>query len=598
MKKLLPLLMVSCFALGSCKDVSLGAARVDAGGGSGGGTGGVPGTGGAGATGGTPACPAGQTLCTACGNYYCAAVCPTVNCLSDPDAGSAGGAGRNGGSTSGVTGTGGAGGSASTPGTGGSTGSGGTTGAAGGTTSFSCAAVGCAAPPLCSEGCTAPCGCCPCLAGNRSGDLICTKSGCYTSAVVSDAGGIDQPVDGLSPADAGLDGRVTVDALPGIDSAASSCDNPLPLKCGDRLNHSTLVQGRANVWSGYACSERWMSGPEAIYFLQPPPGCQAAVQLKNPSADLVAFLLPSCSFTSSCSYINPTTDQPSFVVVDGYNGAAGTYTLQVDCTCNQDGGTNDAPPADAPGDTAITPGCDLDLASKTLAAFGLLSVGDPQMSNATLPAGLASGGWDLKATVCRQAGYEIAPLAGKTVCLLSQDITETCQGLPATAWIMMNNGAVACVYKTVRNGFPIAPGVYAVTDANCTPPTIAPGATVLCEQGLSCSNATGPCCPSTTAMNRVGMCWSNCQSPSVTCDGPEDCSNGAVCCSLESAAGGFAGTSCVTPAECMAPSRVVCHQQADCPTSQQCGVPDPMPADVPAPPYPATWRVSFQVCAP
>ena len=379
MQKLLPLLLVSCFALGSCKDVKLGAAPVDAAtgsGGSSGNTGGVTGTGGASGMG---RCPAGETLCSGCGSSsFCAAVCPTINCAVD--AGSAGGAG----------------------------GGGGITGATGGTTSFSCAAVGCSETPLCSEGCTAPCGCCPCAVGERRSDLICTKSGCYASAAASDAAGPDQAVD-APPADAGQAGAggnggttgatggatsfscanvgcsqpplcsegcrapcgccpcspgvrsgdlvcttngcyapaVTPDAA-GFDQAvdappvAGSCENPLPLKCGDRLNHSTLVQGRPNVWVGYGCSQRWMSGPEAIYFLQPPAGCQALVQLKNPSADLNVFVLPSCSVRSSCSFA-PEVGQPSFVVVDGYNGAAGTYTLQVDCTCNQDGGASDAP---------------------------------------------------------------------------------------------------------------------------------------------------------------------------------------------------------------------------------------------------------------
>ena len=69
MKKCLPLLIVSsCFALGSCKDVRLGASGVDAGGGNGGGagstggvagsTGGVTGTGGTGGTDATTACRA------------------------------------------------------------------------------------------------------------------------------------------------------------------------------------------------------------------------------------------------------------------------------------------------------------------------------------------------------------------------------------------------------------------------------------------------------------------------------------------------------------------------------------------------------------
>ena len=161
----------------------------------------------------------------------------------------------------------------------------------------------------------------------------------------------------------------------------------------------------------------------------------------------------------------------------------------------------------------------------------------------------------------------------------------------------MNDGAVACVYKTVRQGFATAPGVYAANDASCNPPAIAPGATVSCE-GQSCTNATGPCCPATQTMNRTGMCWSGC-SVAVTCDGPEDCSNGNVCCSFESAAG-LAGTSCASLAQCAAPSRVICRQQTDCLASQKCRAPDPMPAYISTYPYAesTSWRVAYQVCAP
>lgn len=45
-------------------------------------------------------------------------------------------------------------------------------------TTQDCSNVGCAAPPLCSIGCTAPCGCCPCSDGTQSGGLRC-QGGCY-----------------------------------------------------------------------------------------------------------------------------------------------------------------------------------------------------------------------------------------------------------------------------------------------------------------------------------------------------------------------------------------------------------------------------------
>lgn len=41
-----------------------------------------------------------------------------------------------------------------------------------------CALVGCAAPPLCSTGCTEVCGCCPCSEGSQSGNQVCTN-GCW-----------------------------------------------------------------------------------------------------------------------------------------------------------------------------------------------------------------------------------------------------------------------------------------------------------------------------------------------------------------------------------------------------------------------------------
>jgi hypothetical protein len=62
-----------------------------------------------------------------------------------------------------------------------------------------CANVGCAAPPLCSVGCTATCGCCNCAPGERNGDLVCTAQGCFATVTVTD-GGSDGGVDGAGSA--------------------------------------------------------------------------------------------------------------------------------------------------------------------------------------------------------------------------------------------------------------------------------------------------------------------------------------------------------------------------------------------------------------
>ena len=491
---------------------------------------------------------------------------------------------------------------ANTGGIGGHSGTGGTAGAVdtGGTGACPAGESLCSVCgyPMCAAACpTTSC------AGGTGG-----SGGLAGSGGMVGSGGATGGASGDASPDVGLDARVDgrmdappADAWLAIDAGANSCENPWPLQCGDRLNHSTLVQGRANLWSTYGCSQRSMQGPETIYLIQPPEACQVSVTLKASAADLDALLLSKCDF-KSCTHLVSTSSftagptEPRFLVVDGYDGAAGSYTLEVDCACNQDAGTVDAPPPDLGSDTAVALGCDPAVAAQTLSALGLISVGDPQMLTTTLPAALATdANWGLKASVCQQAGYDITALAGKTVCLLGQDITQMCQGDPSTAWVVMNDGAAACLYKTARQGFGSAPGVYAANDPSCAPPAIAPGASVACE-GRVCNDATGPCCPATSSMNRVGMCWSSC-SVVVTCDGPEDCSNGAVCCSLESAAG-LAGAFCVQPAECVAPSRVICHQPTDCPTSQNCGVPNPMP--LAASPYAGseTWRVSYLVCAP
>jgi len=163
-----------------------------------------------------------------------------------------------------------------------------------------------------------------------------------------------------SAADAGLDGRAdgeidakSVDAFPGTDTAVNSCENPLPLKCGDRLYHNTLIQGRLNALGFYGCSERVMSGPETIYFPCAPRGLPGDRPAQEPQRDLYVFVLPTCSFMSSCSFM-PEVGQPSFVLVDGANGAWGTYTLEVDAraarmgepaTCGRTGGTATAPDA-------------------------------------------------------------------------------------------------------------------------------------------------------------------------------------------------------------------------------------------------------------
>ena len=120
------------------------------------------------------------------------------------------------------------------------------------------------------------------------------------------------------------------------------------------------------------------------------------------------------------------------------------------------------------GAVDLAKGCDEAVALRTIADLGLTVTSTPQTITQTLPAVLATdANWGLKASACQQGGYDITALAGSTVCLLSEDITQLCQGYPAEVWLVMSGDTTACVYKTVRPGAPIVPGVYSATDSQC-----------------------------------------------------------------------------------------------------------------------------------
>jgi hypothetical protein len=243
---------------------------------------------------------------------------------------------------------------------------------------------------------------------------------------VTGSGGIGGAGGATWSPDAEVDGRVAgsldaraADGALAMDAAVVGCEYPLPLRCGDRLNHSTLVQGRADVWKMYGCTQRLMSGREAIYVIQSSTARQVSVRLSNLTADLDIFLLQGCSFMScdglygSNATFIAEAGQAKYLVVDGYSGAAGSYTLEVDCTDGVDGGGPDAPPADAPADTSTVAGCDSAVATQALSELGIVAAGDARTLSATLPAALAAdANWGLKATVCQQAGYDLDALAG------------------------------------------------------------------------------------------------------------------------------------------------------------------------------------------
>jgi len=170
----------------------------------------------------------------------------------------------------------------------------------------------------------------------------------------------------------------------------------------------------------------------------------------------------------------PTVDAPVACSENGVTYPVGATiprsgdNCQTSCQCLEGGiigrCTGACPLLDSGQDLPIPPGCDLTIASQAIAALGLTTVGSAQAVDATLSATLTDDNWGTKAMACQQGGYDITPLAGQTVCLVGQSITQACAAAPSTVWVVMTGGAVRCVYESaLSNG-----GIYPVNTSNCS----------------------------------------------------------------------------------------------------------------------------------
>ena len=136
--------------------------------------------------------------------------------------------------------------------------------------------------------------------------------------------------------------------------APASCPDALPVACGDRLAHDTTVHGRTDEWPAYNCSARLEDGRESIYAVTADAAgpCTLMARLTDLTSDLDLFQLESCD-SFACAHASPTpldiqraemiafavdSGEQEFVVVDGYDGSSGSYTLELDCLCGESAG--------------------------------------------------------------------------------------------------------------------------------------------------------------------------------------------------------------------------------------------------------------------
>lgn len=262
----------------------------------------------------------GVSLAVACGN-------------ADDDSDGTGGA-----SSGGSSATGGARASGGTPASGGTAGRGGSGAQSGGSSTGGASAGGKA-----SGGSVAD-------AGNAGSTSVAGEGG--ASSVAGAAGAAGDAGSGAGPTDGGAAGAGSAEGgasgMGGAGGGPDECPPALPLKCGDSFDHSTLIQGRPNEWGTYSATQRGEWGRETIYQFSTAGECAVVARLKNLTTDLDLIRVPTCNPISgdkasstpldiqtieTLSWTNPA-GKAFYVVVDGYDGAEGSYTLEVECTCN------------------------------------------------------------------------------------------------------------------------------------------------------------------------------------------------------------------------------------------------------------------------
>ena len=121
-----------------------------------------------------------------------------------------------------------------------------------------------------------------------------------------------------------------------VNPNSGLCTDAVVLTCGQIYNGNT-VSGASNI-SMYNCASDWIeSGPEKVHVITTTSTGDLTATLSNLGVDLDVFILGSCSESACLAFGNDgatyTNAPPGiyYIVVDGYDGASGSYTLTINC---------------------------------------------------------------------------------------------------------------------------------------------------------------------------------------------------------------------------------------------------------------------------
>ncbi len=171
------------------------------------------------------------------------------------------------------------------------------------------------------------------------GQVDCNDSDCQSLPACAEdcTNGIDDDGDGdIDCDDEECEGDEDCDEV-GI---GGTCVDVFELGCGDTDSYRNWGSGSANIIDQYNCSSWEETGPEYTYVFRPETSEEVLVCLSNESADLDLFVIDdvggcdgnNCTgYGNNCVSWDAVAGEQYYLVVDGYEGAMGTYDIEVEC---------------------------------------------------------------------------------------------------------------------------------------------------------------------------------------------------------------------------------------------------------------------------
>ena len=161
------------------------------------------------------------------------------------------------------------------------------------------------------------------------------------------------------------------DSVPGTTCAeVAACEPVTTLSCGETWSGRNDDEGSTKQIAWYGCTEGTEEGPEMVFSFATDRTEPVVVTLTGLAVDLDLFLMPSADCDGqSClaaSKENDTNDERMefaavagelyTLMVDGYAGGAGPFTLSIACEGALPEGLDDDGPTDSGEDSATDPG--------------------------------------------------------------------------------------------------------------------------------------------------------------------------------------------------------------------------------------------------